>query len=454
MRCASNMVGDQTRPFIAFVPLSRWLDGFDRYAMAWSKRDLPRSRYPDAMYMLDERGPWNEGSARARAAVRRGGIEGDAVVALRASLPVGPGAMQPNTVTGTGIGWRWPASSVPLVAVGWLDEKDAFVPARHEEITARAFALGGAVATPWAEARPRSFSVLPVARACQARCAFCFSKGSVSELASQRMLSLEHLERWAERARLRGAERAVITGGGEPTLLPRARLLAIVRIVATRFASSCLITHGATLDAPTLSELREAGLTTLAVSRHGLDAEHDARISRLPVRAVSLGHAAREAGLRARSVCVLCRDGVDDAAAVLRYVVRCADEGFAEVCFKELYLSSTLESPWAGSETNHYAATHQVPLAVVLQGLERAGFVRASTLPWGSPVYEGEVRGVRMRVAAYTEPSVGWERRHGVVRSWNLMADGRCYASLEDPRSELRDADDRRHLPMVPEARE
>ena len=47
-------------------------------------------------------------------------------------------------------------------------------------VTAGAFALHDARFASWAECRPRSFSVLPVAKACQARCAFCFSKASVS----------------------------------------------------------------------------------------------------------------------------------------------------------------------------------------------------------------------------------------------------------------------------------
>ena len=42
-----------------------------------------------------------------------------------------------------------------------------------------------------------------------------------------------------------------------------------------------------------------------------------------------------------------------------------------------------------------------------------------------------------IRVAAYTEPSLFWERSHGVARSWNLMSDGRCLASLEDRASEI-----------------
>jgi hypothetical protein len=37
-----------------------------------------------------------------------------------------------------------------------------------------------------------------------------------------------------------------------------------------------------------------------------------------------------------------------------------------------------------------------------------------------------------MRVAAYTEPSLFWERSRGLARSWNVMSDGTCLASLED----------------------
>jgi len=53
-------------------------------------------------------------------------------------------------------------------------------------------------------------------------------------------------------------------------------------------------------------------------------------------------------------------------------------------------------------------------------------------LPWGAPVFQLNVEGKQMSVAAYTEPSVAWELRNKMCRSWNLMADGQCYASLED----------------------
>jgi hypothetical protein len=107
------------------------------------------------------------------------------------------------------------------------------------------------------------------------------------------------------------------------------------------------------------------------------------------------------------------------------------------VCFKELYVSSLSENPWAPSVVNRFCEENQVPLAVVLEAMKSLGFVKRDELPWGSPVFEGEVEGRRVKVAAYTEPSVGWERANRFVRSWNVMADGSCLASLEDPKSRV-----------------
>jgi hypothetical protein len=64
-----------------------------------------------------------------------------------------------------------------------------------------------------------------------------------------------------------------------------------------------------------------------------------------------------------------------------------------------------------------------------------AGWSRVEQLPWGAPIFKGDWRGRRVRVAAYTEPSLLWELTNGICRSWNLMADGRCLASLEDRKS-------------------
>ena len=425
-----------TAPFIAFIPLSNWLRGFERYAMKYSKANIAESTFKDAFYLLREDEPWAPGLVKARRLVAKLGVGGDRVVALRARLPVGEHGVRPNDVTGTGIGWRWPRPEVPLSGVAWVDDAGALEPTHHEHVTAAAFRLGGtAQLADWSDCRPRSFSVLPVARACQARCAFCFSKASVSDLERQQSAPFHVVSAWADEAKRRGAERAVITGGGEPTLLAPERLLALTSMLAARFPKTLLITNGARLDAELLGGLRDAGLTTLALSRHGLDAVHDARVMGLAVDSASRARLSRSLGLRTRAICVLQRSGVATADDVVAYVRRSAREGFDEVCFKELYVSSTSENPWAPSAVNQFCEVNQVPLAVVLEAMARLGFFERATLPWGSPVFEGEVDGARVGVAAYTEPSVGWERTHRLVRSWNVMADGACLASLEDPAS-------------------
>lgn len=423
--------------FVAFIPLSNWLRGFDRYAMKYSKARIAESTFPDAFYMLREDEPRTPGLEKARRLVRKLGRANDRVLALRATLPTGPEAMQPNDVTGTGIGWRWPRAEVPLSGVAWVNDEGELNPTRHEEVTAQAYRVEGAGLRAWRECRPRSFSVLPVARACQASCSFCFSKASVSDVTRQRQQPLEEQLAWAELARVRGAERAVITGGGEPTLLRAPALRALVAGLSKRFPSTLLISNGALLDAELLHSLADAGLTTLALSRHGLDLEHDAQLMKLTVDSGAIARRASSLGLRTRAICVLQRGGVDSAQKVRQYVERSAGEGFAEVCFKELYVSSLAENPWAPSAVNRHCEANQVPLASAIEALTSMGLVRAAELPWGSPVFEGEVRGRPIKVAAYTEPSVGWERAHGLVRSWNLLADGKCLASLEDPASEL-----------------
>jgi hypothetical protein len=141
--------------------------------------------------------------------------------------------------------------------------------------------------------------------------------------------------------------------------------------------------------------------------------------------------------LALRWVCVLQRGGVEDRATLEAYLDWAASTGVSEICFKELYVSSSVESEYHDRAANEWSAAHQVPLRLVLDLARDAGWRLRESLPWGSPIYEGLWRGVPVRVAAYTEPSVFWERTHGICRSWNVMADGRCLASLEDRRSEV-----------------
>lgn len=79
---------------------------------------------------------------------------------------------------------------------------------------AQSFALNNEKFIPYNKIQPRSISILPVAQGCQAKCSFCFSHSSVSDDVKQKLLKNDFIEKVLIEAKKRGAERAVITGGG------------------------------------------------------------------------------------------------------------------------------------------------------------------------------------------------------------------------------------------------
>jgi hypothetical protein len=81
-----------------------------------------------------------------------------------------------------------------------------------------------------------------------------------------------------------------------------------------------------------------------------------------------------------------------------------------------------------------------VPLRLVTQFASDHGFAEVARLSWGAPVFRGTWQGATVQLAAYTEPSLYWERSTGVARSWNMMADGQCLVSLEDRHSAVAEA--------------
>jgi hypothetical protein len=189
-----------------------------------------------------------------------------------------------------------------------------------------------------------------------------------------------------------------------------------------------------------LKALQDAGLSVLALSRHHPSEAINAKLMNLETLTPALlgmyaGHRESFPNLRLRLICVLQRGGVESTADVAGYISWAVSAGIQEICFKELYVSTSQESVYHSQRANEWSARHQVSLSVVHQWAETADFHVTSELPWGAPVYSGTVTGKPIRVAAYTEPSLFWERSSGIGRSWNIMADGTCLASLEDRHS-------------------
>lgn len=432
-------------PWFHVTVLSNFARGYDRYARAYRKGLIPESTYPGESYVLAER-DLGIGISKARRLKAKLAIANDQIVAIEARLPVG--SISPNPRTG--LGYVWASPDLPVSRMYRVLDGNCLEPMSVEEATAASLALHGAAFHPYTALTPRSVSFLPIARGCQASCPFCFSEASASADQKQQRIDWSAVRTWLRLATSRGAERAVITGGGEPTMLPFPGLIRLVEECSNQVAKVVLITNGISLaqlepsdTVERLVALRRAGLSVLAISRHHQDEGINLALMNAETRTPRLLDAVRRAlegrcaRLQTRLICVLQKGGVASSADVDEYVRWAAEFGADEVCFKELYVSTTAESVYHSRAANAWSESHQVPLSVVLEWAEGNGFRVERRLPWGAPVFTGQVDGRDVRVAAYTEPSLFWERSHGIARSWNVMADGSCLASLEDRGSRL-----------------
>lgn len=415
--------------------LSNLARAYDRYARVYDKAKIPESTYPGEFYLL-QREHLGIGLEKAEKLAVRTGLEGDCPVVL--GVRVDPGRLRTNTRNGRGE--ILDSARVEVACVMLPASNGECQAVSVEEAMAKAYRVMSPKLLAWSDLKPRSFSILPVAKGCQADCQFCFSRASISSDQSQGGLTLAQVEHALAEAKARGAERAVITGGGEPGLLPFARLLGMIEACHRALGRVTLITNGYSLGslpaaecAERLSALHHAGLRTLSVSRHHWDATRSAALMKLDCKHDALAKIIRSCiSPRLRWVCVLQRGGVEDDASLISYLDMAAASGAVEICFKELYVSASTESVYHDRDANAWSERNQIPLALLLRFAERHGWVQVGTLPWGAPLYDAPWGGTSLRIAAYTEPSVMWERTQGLCRSWNLMADGNCYASLED----------------------
>lgn len=307
-----------------------------------------------------------------------------------------------------------------------------------EDILALAYKTQSESLMEYDKLKPRTLSYLPVKIECQASCKFCFSKSSIS--LNKRLEPLEHgkLDRACALSKERGAERFVITGGGEPLLFGYDGIIDVLKVASKYYNNILIITNGKEIEDYSDSQmdaLKVNGLERIAVSIHSDNLEQNKNIMRLDVDYKKVFHKIRKAGLKTRLICVLQKGGIYNQERILDYIKFSIENKINEICFKELYVSTNIESDYHKSKANLYSSNNRVSLSIVTNTMDELQAKKIIELPWGSPVYLLKHTAGDVRIAAYTEPSVGWERTNGIARSWNLMFDHKCYASLESDES-------------------
>lgn len=424
--------------------LSNFARGYDKYKKQYSKKAIHQSTFPKQFFLLDK-AELSIGIKKAQRLVEKLGLINDSLIVLSTRLPNNRLRRDHES----GVAQYVAQNYIDLEALYEVNHDDSLRPLRIEDAMAKSLNVLGQTLLPWHCLKPRSISLLPIAMACQVSCEFCFSKASVSSDFKGKINNWHRIDLILDEALKAGAERAVITGGGEPTLLEQEQLHELIQKCSSNFQTVVLISNayalycmGAKKRLKTLLNWRDAGLSVLAISRHSHDNSKNKRIMGLETGADTVAQTIAEnydafTGFTLRFICVLQKKGVCTVNDVEDYLTWSIQQGVSQVNFKELYVSTSNESVYSGLEANDYSAKHQVSLRVIDDFVEKHQWNEIAKLPWGAPIYKGLWLGKEMQIAAYTEPSVYWERVNGIARSWNVMSDGRVLASLEDLNSDV-----------------
>jgi len=410
--------------------LENWLLGYDKYSNCYSKKLLTQSTYPDVFYLLKD----NEIDIGLKKAIslskRTRMFQKNALASPIIRIVTSPDT-DVHKNTKNGLGWYINQNWITVDKI-YMYELNQWVEYSIEDITAKAYLLDTSAI--WSEVRPRTLSYLPIAQACQAKCLFCFSDYSISAMNRIKDYDKENLIKWIDYAYKNGAERFVLTGGGEPGLLKISDLCEIFQLSSSVFKKSVMISNGMFLknkDIDTLIQLHKSGLNILALSVHHFDAKVNTKIMGIDTNFLHSINLINKSPLSSRLICVIQKTGISSHENIRDYLDFAIEKGIQEVTFKELYVSSIYETEYANSPENEYSKENRVPLSVVLDFANQNNLRQIAKLPWGSPVFQYK----NITFCAYTEPSVGWEKHNKIARSWNIMSDGQCFASLEDSSS-------------------
>jgi len=142
--------------------------------------------------------------------------------------------------------------------------------------------------------------------------------------------------------------------------------------------------------------------------------------------------------LNIRLICILQKKGINNKKKLENYLNWAGSYGIKEINFKELYVSTSNMSYYYDNSSNKYSYDNQISLKLILDFFTDNNFKLIEKLPWGAPVYKGIYNGNEFKIAAYTEPSLYWEIVNKISRSWNIMSNGECLASLEDKNSKIK----------------
>jgi molybdenum cofactor biosynthesis enzyme MoaA len=276
-----------------------------------------------------------------------------------------------------------------------------------------------------------SLSVMVGSPACNLRCPFCISKQTYRVQGPARCaVPLERIAFLADKF-LRvcaGLPYGIITGKGEPTLVPTEELGEIVAILhgGGKGLIPELQTNGTRLDEQNLSHWRAKGLNTLALSCVSHRDEVNSRILSDGAVQWSLGRAvriARDLGLLVRLTLVTVKGGVDTEQELGSFLDWAEKTGAHQLTFRRVGSPRQPSRPGAEAVST-WIENNRVEPDFVLRLLRERGHEQDG-FPWARCF---TCQGMSVVVTDCMTPPKDRVVRHAVIQP-----DGHLYGSWDDP---------------------
>ncbi|KRW99387.1 hypothetical protein PPERSA_02499 [Pseudocohnilembus persalinus] len=361
--------------------LSNFSIGFDKYSMTYSKENLEKSTFKNQFYLLTE-DELEIGYQKSDKLLKKLNLKDNQRIILCTTsdyIQKSKNKLQKNQ--NTGLGYYIDDNKIKISELYVVDDNGKMKPISVEDAYALSMKINQKKLYSYQDLVPRTISILPVAQGCQAKCPFCFSHTSVSKDVKQKILNKHIIEATLQYAKQRGAERAVITGGGEPTMLPFHYIIKLIKQCKKHFDRVIMITNGYNLGhieqeqerKAALQALDEAGLNILAVSRHDIKTK---KLMNLETKSHKIARSLQGMqflrNLQLRWVCVIQKGGVQDEESLVRYLDDVVETGGCDqINFKELYVASSQESVYYEEEGNEFCRKNQVSLSLITEFLDK-----------------------------------------------------------------------------------
>jgi len=276
--------------------------------------------------------------------------------------------------------------------------------------------------------RALCLSVVPQTVGCNAKCRCCLSRTNFN-VDGRKKLNLGVVRRACRFAKDLGAQSAIITGKGEPTMMDRVHLVEVTKVLGEFFSQIDFHTNGLLLPylgPDYIRTLYGAGLTNLTLSIAHYDDKKNAEVMGILKPYIEKTFDWLKTygdGIHVRLSCLLARGYIDSPEEMKKYCDFAADHGVSAVVFRGLWVKD------GKTEQDVWSRDHRVDMATLFKEFVRTyGLPSIMSLPWGD-VYEYRDMSLTATECDYREKDF--------VKSLNLLPDNHLYYEWGSKASKL-----------------